>query len=57
MSATDEFEEEIEYEIWIGGEYVAITSSLTEARRMAAVYLADGPVRIYRVIKQRELIK
>lgn len=50
------FIEDIEYEVVQNGEWQASSTNLVEAKHYALVYGQDGPVEIWKVIKQRERI-
>ena len=49
---------EVEYEVWLGDECVAITcgpGAYADARNYARAYAQDGDVRIFYIAKRREL--
>lgn len=50
----DEFEEEIEYEVWEGNTCIVVLDHRSDACNYAQTYLKH--TRVYRVVKQRERI-
>lgn len=53
-TSDDEFEEEIEYEVWEGDTCIVVLDHRSDACNYAQTYLKHA--RVYRVVKQRERI-